>query len=209
MSESLSVTRALTELKLLDKRIHAKLKVDFIGLTQKREGNKILNTTKTVQEFEADAKSQYEAVTALIARRQRIKAALIKSNALTTVKIKDLEMTVAEAIDFKTAIKYEKDLLTHFRQGRTWALNTMERHQQSLDNQVNEMLTKNLGAEKKTSDKDYDAIAGPFVDANKFNIVDPLNSDKIIKEMEEKIDSFEAEVDMALAESNAKTDLTI
>ena len=49
----------------------------------------------------------------LISRRNKIKSAIIMSNAKTVVEVAGKQMTVAEAIDKKSSIEYEKELLIH------------------------------------------------------------------------------------------------
>jgi hypothetical protein len=93
----LTVTKALVELKLLDSRIHngiAKLSsVEVI------EGDRPPSGFKSVDEFNQAATSLLQSVQDLISRRQKIKNAIVKSNAVALVTIGRAEMTVAEAID--------------------------------------------------------------------------------------------------------------
>ena len=210
MSERISITRALTELKLLDGRINTKIdRLDFVGLTQKKQGETVLGTTRTRQDFESNAKADYQSVLDLIRRRQVIKSAVIQSNAATRVRVGDLEMTVAEAIDFKDAIKYEKLLLKRLSHGLTWATTEKEKADQEIGRKVEQMLNQNLGSDRKASSDDYNTIAKPFLEANSLNVVDPLNADLVSKVLEDKISKFEAEIDMTLAESNARTEIEL
>ena len=49
----------------------------------------------------------------------------------------------------------------------------------------------------------------PFFKNNEAKIIDPLDAKKLQEDLDEKITAFEAEVDVALSESNARTDITL
>lgn len=55
--------------------------------------------------------ASYDKVMGLISYRHKIKALVVQSNACTKVIVGKEEMTVAEAIERKQSIQYEKDLL--------------------------------------------------------------------------------------------------
>ncbi|MCP4369761.1 MAG: hypothetical protein GY797_16855, partial [Deltaproteobacteria bacterium] len=105
----MTISRALAELKLLDKRIRGTIeKGTFAGLAQ---GKKSITGYETNDEFIKTAKSSIQSAQDLIKRRQAIKSAIVNSNAKTEVTIADKKMSVAEAIERKSSIEYEKLLL--------------------------------------------------------------------------------------------------
>jgi hypothetical protein len=79
----LTITKALVELKLLDSRINngitKLLPVEVI------EGDRPPSGFKSVAEFNQAATSLLQSVQDLIERRQKIKNAIVKSNAVTLV----------------------------------------------------------------------------------------------------------------------------
>lgn len=100
--ESISITRALSELKLLDKRILKGIKdADFLSYE--------INKKNVLKTFEP--KEQLQSVEDLIARRSTLKSKIMESNASTKVKIAGKEMLVIEAIEMKETIQYKKQLL--------------------------------------------------------------------------------------------------
>ena len=108
--EKMLVTKGLNELKLLDSRIHRKIEEgEFVGAAKVSVPN--INGKMTKEAFKANAKADYQSIVDLIKRRNAIKAAIIQSNAITVVEVAGKRMTVAEAIDKKSAIEYEKTLL--------------------------------------------------------------------------------------------------
>lgn len=207
--DKITITRALTELKLLDARI-IKLtgSAKFVDLFQnKRDIVLINNMTKEV--FETKAKASMQSIEDLIKRREKIKSAIMLSNAVTSVEIGRKKYFVIEAISRKTSINYEVNLLQRMKHEITNAKHQVDQQKPQLDQNVKELVEKNLGGDKKPSKEDYDVISDPFLKANKLNIIDPCGVEKRIDEMDEKIDNFLAEVDFVLSESNAKTEIEV
>lgn len=97
--ETMTVHKALAELKVLDDRILAAISACNLVTTKKNNQDKVRG--KTVAEFTTDAKAAYDKATDLIKRRNAIKDAVNVSNANTIVKISDQEYTVVQAIDKK------------------------------------------------------------------------------------------------------------
>lgn len=98
MIEQMLVTRGLNELKLLDSRIHRKIgEAEFVGAAKVAAVNIDGKTTK--EAYKMNAKADYQSLMELIKRRNRIKSAIIASNAVTMVEVAGKRMTVAEAIN--------------------------------------------------------------------------------------------------------------
>lgn len=207
--EQITITRGLAELKLLDARITKEIQQSsFVSLFQKRN-NKELRTNKTKEEFEVSSKASLQSIKDLINRRNKIKSEILKSNAVTIVKIGKEEMSVVEAIDKKSSIEYDKLLLAKLKNENVTINNQIASHTAQLNNQVDSMLQQNLGADKKASKDDWDQIAKPFIEANEMNKLDAIKIDSLITKLDSDIDSFIAEVDFVLSESNSKTMIEI
>lgn len=205
----ITITRALTELKLLDKKIKKEIdEFKPVGLTQSRK-NLVIGTNETKEDFSNKAKSQLQSIQDLIKRRADIKSAIIKSNGETVVKINGKSMLVAEAIDRKNSIQYEERLQTKLNTEGGNVVGAREQHNLKLQKQVEEMLLNNYGKDRKANADDYDSISKPFLEANELKIVDPIECDKVNKELFDEITKFTSEVDFALSESNAKTKIDI
>ena len=106
-----SIHRCLAELKTLDSRIgKATDKRFYIGY-KKLSAKKEAKTNLAPNDFEKEVIGNYDSVIALIRRRNKIKEAVVNSNATTMVEIGGKIYTVASAIERKESIKYEKNLL--------------------------------------------------------------------------------------------------
>ena len=97
------VTKALDERDLVAKRIYSAIN-SLRPLTVKRDKDKNTEFGISEEEFENEAKATYQSITDLIKRYDTISDAITKSNAKTKIKINDEEMTVAQAIQFRTRL---------------------------------------------------------------------------------------------------------
>ena len=98
-TEKMTVHKALAELKIIDSRIDTAIIAGTFVAVKKNNQDKI--SGKSVEDFKAAAKSDYDRASDLIKRRNTIKRAVTLSNAQTTVEIGGEKMTVVEAIDLK------------------------------------------------------------------------------------------------------------
>lgn len=104
----ITVTEGLNELKLYDSKIEKAINnLKLIG-AKKKSVDKV--GVVNVEKFVADAKAAHQSIMDLIRNRNALKAAIVKSNAITYLEIGDQKMTVAEAIERKNSIQYEKEL---------------------------------------------------------------------------------------------------
>jgi hypothetical protein len=202
--EKMTIHRALGELKLIDAKIEKAIAaVQPSGIHQK---GKLVNQQFKEEDFAADAKSWYDQAVDLIARKTKIKSAIVQSNGVARVKVGSKEMTVADAINAKATVKFKKKLiesLTAKHRGIVAAMNTQNAIVQS---NVQKLLEAALGKDSVKADKaDVDAIRKPYTDANEWHLFDPLKVDEKVKAMEKEIGDFEADVDAVLSESNAVT----
>lgn len=107
---SITITEALSQLKLLDKRITSATQgggfVFYI-----RPGQTLQGAALNVEDIKKKTLSSFQSVKDLIARRDKIKAAIVVSNATTKVRVGNETITVAAAIEKKSSIDYQKALI--------------------------------------------------------------------------------------------------
>ena len=208
MSTTMSVTRALTKLKTLDRKINNAI-VQFDGICVVKGKNGLPFGVTKLEDYEKSVRTKYQSLTDLILFRDKLKSAIVKSNATTTVTIADQNMTVAEAIERKTSIQYRKSLVTELRRSFSAANNEFERDDRKCQERLDSMIVQNLGKEATPKSDEYEAIAKPFLERNQPRLLDPIKMQDETDKLDNEIISFEEEVDVVLSESNAKTDITI
>lgn len=203
----MSITRALSELKLLEKRIEKSIReAQFV---ESVVGKKSIAGYSTVEEYEKKANATYQSILDLIKRRKEIKSKIVKSNAITNVKVAGKEMTVAEAIERKSSIENEEKLLAKLKQDFATKKNQVERENINMNNRLDSLIEKNFGTEGKKDELQYELIAKPFRESNEAKLINPLNIVEKIEDLETDIDTFIQEVDVVLSEANARTSITI
>ena len=203
---ALSVAGALVELKLLDKRIDkATMSGVFVSF---QEGKDLPNGYKTLDELETKIKSSEQSVLDLIERRNKIKSAIVVSNATTMVAIGGVNMTVAEAIERKSSIDYERDLLMEYKRQLANALRMVDGVNKDVERRADAMVQTYLGNDKSKADE-AETIRKNFIESKVATLVDTINIKEKIERLEESIDAFESEVDLVLSTSNAVTMLEL
>ena len=203
MSTTMSVTQALSELKLLRSRIQSAItSSSFITLKKKRD---LLD----VGRFATEANASYQSYNDLLNRYNKIKAAIVISNATTTVTIGDATYTVAEAVERKRSIELEKDMLSIMRNQYSSAIAQHSAHTASEAARVERLLQSELSKDSKTNVETITQLTETFLAQNKAEVIDPLNLSEKIDTTTKRIEEFETKVDWVLSESNGKTQISI
>jgi hypothetical protein len=207
--EKISITRALSELKLIDKKIESLILKNFVGIYQKKE-NKIINTGMYINDFEKEADENFQSLQDLLNRKEKIKMAICRKNSITKVKINNIEMTIVEVIGYKTSIlPVLKKILDIFNKKMSSLVRDIENNRLIIEENINKMLQQNLGKDRKADKDQYDSIAMPFIEQNQLNLSDKANIKNYLKELEEKINNFENNIDFCLSEINSKTEIEL
>jgi hypothetical protein len=200
---SVSVTQALSELKLLRSRIqNATNGSRLIALKKKRD---MLDSNK----FAVEARASYQSFTDLLARYNQLKAAIVLSNATTSVTIGDKTYTVADAVERKRTIEFEKTMLAIMKQQFEQVKREHEAHTVSEQARVERLLQSELSKDSKTNVEVITQLTETFLSQNKAEVLDPLNLETKISEMNRSIEEFETKVDWVLSESNGRTVLSL
>lgn len=204
-NKKMTVTEALNALKLMDKKIDkATFSPTFVGAA-KEAGDKIGHKTKAT--FEAEAKAGLQSVIDLIAYRDKVKAAIVLSNATTTLNVGQNVMTVAEAIEKKASIQYKKVLLEELTDQYHNAKKSVDNTNSKVDAQVDKLRETYVGSAKdaKLDAEGFAAMSESYQKQNYFALVDPCNILSVIEKLQDEINDFESNVNTALVISNATT----
>jgi hypothetical protein len=208
--QELSITRALAELKLLNDRITRKVSDSTFVSSNKKSAKKV-NNVYSIDEFNEMVKANYQSIVDLIKRRKLIKSAIVESNAKTIVTIGGKEMTVADAIERKESISYDKILLQEMERQYKYALAKVQSENDKVQVKLDELLIASFGKEgkQKVSEDEINIIANPYREANEYQVIDVLDLKNKIEELKTSIEDFELNVDFELSTSNAITKIEI
>ncbi len=204
--QSMTLAKALIELKLLDKQILQR--INELNPVAVKQNNKLLNTKLTQSEFEREAKACWQDLRNLTERRRRIKCALFIANATTKVTVAKKAYTLAEAIEHKRMMEVEKRIISE-----TWvklsftkaSLDAIERHNEEKLMRLLESMYGGAEKARQPSAADHEAVAAPFKKNKDVVLVDPLDCEKLLQSLEAETDSFLAEVDVCMSVANATT----
>ena len=205
-----SITRALNELKLLDARINRAIHEARFATIQ--IGEKLIDGHLTPEQYTENAKSSHASIVALIARRNEIKSKIVASNAVTVVKFPSgKEFTVAETIERKTSIVYDKTLLNTLRAQQNSAITALVRENQNVKAQLEKRIENILGKGDSLKGKDAEIvqITKSFNAEFEAKYVDPIGLKGLIEKLTNEIEEFENECYFLLSESNTRTDIEL
>lgn len=211
--ETMTVHKALAELKIIDDRIRKAID-DCYYVRAVRSGTSKIDGVPT-STYTDMIKSGYQKANDLINRRNAIKRAVVLSNASTKVNIGGKEYTVAEAIDMKNnGMDYVRYLLSRMTQMYMIAKskfndNSGEEIERKANEYVAHILSSQGGNVDKTDAKQIQALHDSYIANNEFVMLDPLDVGKKIEELDDMIAKFETDVDAALSTSNAITTIEV
>ncbi len=206
--EKMSIHRGLAELKLLDSRINRAIAEGIYCTYNKRSNQKIQGME--IQDFKDKViKSSFDKVEELIKRRQNIKSAIVKSNAMTDVEIAGNTMSVAEAIERKNSIEYDRDFLNKLKQQYSTALLNIERNNSTLTERADAQINALYQNKDNVDPSKIQSLKNDFIEENTFDLINPISIKDKIDELEKEIEEFEVEVDFKLSESNSLTMIEI
>ncbi len=202
---TITIARALVELKTLDSRI-TKMIGDNLWTCYKTKGK---NYNLNEDDYKKKTTSEFQSLNDLIKRRNAVKNAIVLSNSIKEVTIGSQTMTVAQAIEYKKIIEYKKYLLETLKKQRQNVIVESEAHKQKVQYKIDENVRIICGKDAKPDANTIQTISDGISKGDPIEIFDPLNLDQVIKNLEMEIEEFTANVDYALSESNALTQIEV
>lgn len=202
----ISGARALSEVKMLTKRIDTVIK--SLNISKTSVNNRPPAGYSSCEEFENRVKSEFQSLEDLIQRRKKIKSALIRMNATTDVVIAGDKMTIAEAIEIKNYIPVLKNRLDQVRLSFFDSIREQEYNERSVKDRFDQHFEKIAGKEK-TKAEDYKNALEAFEKMNQSRILDPIDAKKWIEKEEKWIENFQLDCDVTLSEVNGRTEIEI
>lgn len=209
-TETMNIHKALCELKVIDSRIEKQMQSMPMVVVSEHANTKISGVP--IPDYRGLMESAYQSTVDLINRREAIKRAVVKSNAVTEVMVAGKVYTVAEAIEMKNhgmdnKRKLMNKLTLDYNRAKSAAeLNNGDNLERRADafirNLYNVTDMKNLAPEAVDKRKE-------FIEAHTTELVDPLKVADKIAALEKEIYEFSIDVDAVLSASNATTEITI
>ena len=136
----MSVHRGLSELKLYNNKIITLNSGSFV--VANKQSNKTIGG-RSVEDVNNLIKGNFDSMVALIENRKRIKDAIVKSNAVTNVTVAGKVMTVAEAIERKASVEFERNFLRVLQNQFAQQNNIVEQQNSQLQTKLESFFTIN------------------------------------------------------------------
>lgn len=197
----ITLTQALSELKMLDKRI-VKATTTSILMDTLVGGNPISKVSK--EDKTKEINSNLTSINSLITRRKNIKSALTQANATTNIEIGKNKLTIAEAIDYKEYIRYERGLVAKLIDEYAKNVSQVEQQNIRVEKQVADIMKNEDGKQNSTAD-----LTASYKKMYEASLLDPLGISTLIKTKQDEIDEFETNVDFRLSEINSITKINV
>ena len=219
MSERLLVTQALDERDLLVKKIADKIGKAVIVDVIRNNEETVSGARIDKEAFARQAKAAYQQINDLIARFQKIDAAIVESNANTMIRTSYGEFSVAGAISLRARLRgtgvydkradFEGKLLAKMETSFQAQIPRLESENRDLQSTAESMRLSILGKDSKVRDDKPLDVVEAYVRENTTVLVDPLDIKKQIEAMKERRENLLRELETQIKVSNATTFIEI
>ena len=215
MAEEMLITQALDERDLLVKKINDKIrKASFVD-TIKHNADKVYKNQISREEFFSQAESAFQQIVDLIARYQRIDAAIVDSNANTWIETSYGRYTVAGAISLRSRLQgnsvyeeeadFEGTLCEKMEEEYQQRIQFQEQKNRQLQSTAEEMRLSILGKDSKGREDKPLEVVEAYIRENTTVLADPFSIQKKIGEFKERRDDLLRELNTRIKVSNATT----
>ena len=216
--KTMSVAKALMEVAQINKRLSA-LKDAILGrpitvVTVGEDKDKVVYVGKEARspgpDDQAALISNFQSVMSLMSYRDALRNAIILSNATTTIQFQDIDYSIAELIEMRKNLAFYKSLDTNIKNQVTGvrtlfnALTTKFQEQVYIEQaKIPASFTiEEAAAYKKAIEESVGKKMRP-------QIMDPNKLEQVAAQLSDRIDWIESEMELAINESNLKTQITI
>lgn len=219
MAEEMLVTQALDERDLLVKKINDKIKRASFADTARHNLKDVYENRIPREEFAQRAEAAYQQIMDLIARYQKIDAAIVDSNARTWIETSYGKYTVAGAISLRNRLRasgiyaeeadFEGHLCEKMEAEYQAKVQFMEQKNRQLQTTAEEMRLSILGKDAKGREEKPLEVVEAYVRENTTELEDPLDIKHKTAKFADRKDTLLRELDTRIKVSNATTVIRI
>lgn len=204
----LSLTRALAQVKLYTDRINTEIR-NLQPTTPLKGGQLVEHPHLTEEDFISKFEAAMQSITDLRENKRIIQSAIIKANNETTLVINDCTYTIIEAIKRKEDILVDKDILHKLVNSHKKVKTYVENNNLALHQEIQSILNSKASSSAQQSKTFIDEVTANMNTLSNATMINEVAVEELIKSMDNDISTFIAEVDMALSEVNAKTEIEV
>ena len=185
-----------------------------------RQGKKEQVNGVPISSIEEEIKSSYQKITSLLSNYEKLKSALLSSNAgivegteVEKISVAGKEYSLSELIAVSDDIygnkkhknAFKPRLLETLRAAYVQAIRKVEQQNQRVEQDIKDYLAKATTTDKAMSAEDIKKRSEIFHQDGDYSLIDPLNLKEVIQNLEQEITQFRHECDATMSEHNALT----
>lgn len=199
--KKITLTRALAEVKLLDKKINSK--TSKLRVVDVQEANETIDGLPK-GDYAKNVAFELQALNDLIIQKTKLKSKIMQANATTKLNIGDVEYTILEAIQMKTDINYNIAITKTINSQLSEVKSRVDYNNENLEDNIQQTI--NAKASSNSSSKTFASDIRESME--KIAKVSVGNGVEMLKVLEKRTDAEELflhNVDFALSEINSTT----
>lgn len=217
-TQVMTVAKALREVALINKRLKSldgeiskvAITAVLVGEGEDQQvcfGNQSQKADNTV---EAKLKSNFQSILSLISYRDALRNAIIVSNAMTSIEFQGTDYLIAELIEMRKSLALYRTLNQRARGElvfhRKLCADLLQKFQERV--QINiASIPSTLSVEESKPLRQ--AIEDDVAKKMKPVLLDPNNLQSVTEQLSDRIDWIESEMELAINESNMKTEIHV
>jgi len=204
-----TISKALKELKTLDARIMHEINQGvYAGVV--KQNNPSNSSYKTANDLKNAIKGTFDSIEKLQDNRNKIKAAVIQSNATTFIDLPVIgNVSIAQAIEYKEVINMRRNFINK-------AVAEYRKHQHEYDIQkdhVNNIIEQRISAALGNQDQKDDTMSSMIrkqvEQEYSVEFINPKNIEDWAKKELDKVEEFADNVDDLINTSNVMTTIEV
>lgn len=216
--ETMTIRKALTQKKVLDKQISELSSTKFVAIST---SNRAVIDGLKQKDWVVDSQARFQSLNDKLKRREAIANAIMDANAKHTVTVKkfigiDKQSDEYEAISFASAIarkKYLSDLLVSVVKGMQRAVldnsNAYQDAERRVDEKITERLYQEFSSVTQASGKVRQEREAELREQYSIELLDPNKLAENLMSFKEYIENYLAEIDSILGHATEVTEITV
>lgn len=216
--ETMTIRKALTQKKVLDKQITELSFTKFVAIAT---SNRTVIDGMKQKDWVVDAQARFQSLNDKLKRREAITNAIMSANANHTITVKkfigiDKQSDEYESISFASAIarkKYLSDLLVSIVKRMQKAIldnsNAYQATERQMDEKITERLYQEFSAVTQASGKARQEREAELREQYSVELLDPNKLAENLMSFKEYIENYLAEIDSILGHATEVTEITV
>ena len=200
----ISLHRVIAEIKNLENKLSEQKAI--VSVATKKDQ---MVGTQNKQQFESTSQAAIDQFSSDLKRLQKLKVARNLMNATTQVVVNGRTMTIDEALAVKATLPIQQAFIHMIKAQMNNASVVVSQASAEVERKIEAQVSAIGGSTKKITEEELKTIRNMMEKSTGKEIVMGSNVAKFLEEASKEIETFQLEIDFALSEVNAKTEVEI